>query len=64
MLDLHLLDRNYGFMGSIDQYDEAKVVILGVPLEATLSFRPGTVSTAADPKLPLGWKSSAFTAPS
>jgi agmatinase len=42
MLDLHLLDRNYGFMGSIDQYDEAKVVILGVPLEATLSFRPGT----------------------
>jgi agmatinase len=42
MLDPNLIDRNYGFIGSIDQYAEAKVVILGVPLEATLSFRPGT----------------------
>ena len=42
MLDLHMIDRNYGFMSGIDRYEDAKVVILGVPLEATLSFRPGT----------------------
>lgn len=30
------------FMGSADDYRESPVVILGIPLEATVSFRPGT----------------------
>lgn len=42
MLDWQKIDRSYGFMGGIERYADAKVVILGVPLEATLSFRPGT----------------------
>jgi agmatinase len=42
MLDNRVIERSYGFMGSLDQYEKAEVVILGVPLEATLSFRPGT----------------------
>ncbi|NLK51785.1 MAG: agmatinase, partial [Syntrophomonadaceae bacterium] len=29
-------------MGSLEHYQNADVIILGVPLEATLSFRPGT----------------------
>ncbi|NPV93389.1 MAG: agmatinase [Firmicutes bacterium] len=36
------IEKCSGFMGSRDSYAEARAVILGVPLEVTVSFRPGT----------------------
>jgi agmatinase len=30
------------FMGSCDKYDESKAVIVGIPMDYTVSFRPGT----------------------
>lgn len=37
-----MFERKTGFMGGLDQYEEAKVALLGAPLDATTSFRPGT----------------------
>ena len=42
LFDSSLVEKNFGFMGSLEHYQNADVVILGVPLEVTLSFRPGT----------------------
>ena len=42
MLHSEWLENLTQFMGSIDNYEDACVVILGVPLEITVSFRPGT----------------------
>ncbi len=39
---LDLLERNAGFMGSTDRYEQAEAVLLGAPMECTVSFRPGT----------------------
>lgn len=36
------VERFTGFMGSCDTYQEATTVILGVPMDFTVSFRPGT----------------------
>jgi len=35
------LERHYGFMGSGDDYAAASLVILGAPMDFTVSFRPG-----------------------
>lgn len=35
-------DRNYGYIGSTDNYQEADIAILGVPMDFTVSFRPGS----------------------
>jgi len=35
-------DRNLGFMGACDQYGEADAVLLGIPMDFTVSFRPGS----------------------
>lgn len=37
-----LLNKNAGFMDSTADYSAANLVILGVPLDCTASFRPGT----------------------
>lgn len=37
-----LLENNYGFMGTGDSYEEAGVVLVGFPMDFTVSFRPGT----------------------
>lgn len=37
-----LLERYTGFMGACDKYHEADLVLLGVPMDYTVSFRPGT----------------------
>lgn len=42
MLRSEWLENLTQFMGSIESYQDADVVILGVPLEITVSFRPGT----------------------
>ena len=39
---LDLLERNAGFMGSTDRYEQAEAVLFGAPMECTVSFRPGT----------------------
>jgi len=31
-----------GFLGSSDAYDEADIVIVGAPMDYTVSYRPGT----------------------
>lgn len=36
------IEKCSGFMGSREGYADARAVILGVPLEVTVSFRPGT----------------------
>ena len=40
MLKGPFLEKN--FIGSIDNFDDSKIVMLGAPMEATLSNRPGT----------------------
>ncbi len=39
---LDLLERGPVFMGSMDNYEQAEVVLIGAPMEVTVSFRPGT----------------------
>jgi len=39
---LDLLERGPVFMGSIDNFDRSEVVLIGAPMEVTVSFRPGT----------------------
>lgn len=39
---LELVERCTGFMGSTDRYDQAQIVLLGAPMDLTVSFRPGT----------------------
>jgi len=41
MLD-SLVERFTGFMGATDNYDEADIVLVGIPMDFTVSFRPGT----------------------
>lgn len=41
MLD-SLVERFTGFMGATDNYEEADVVLVGMPMDFTVSFRPGT----------------------
>ncbi len=40
MLD-SLVQRFSGFMGSADRYEDAEIVLVGVPMDFTVSFRPG-----------------------
>lgn len=40
--DLLFKVKDNGFMGCISDYQQALVVLIGVPLDATVSFRPGT----------------------
>lgn len=37
-----LLDRCSGFMGASEDYDQSDIVLLGAPMDFTVSFRPGT----------------------
>lgn len=37
-----LIDRVTGFMGCHDSYEESNVVLVGIPMDFTVSFRPGT----------------------
>lgn len=39
---LDLLERGPVFMGSMDNYEQAELVLIGAPMEVTVSFRPGT----------------------
>ncbi|HHU86319.1 MAG TPA: agmatinase [Peptococcaceae bacterium] len=39
---LDLLERGPIFMGSIDNFERSEVVLIGAPMEVTVSFRPGT----------------------
>lgn len=39
---LDLLERGPVFMGSIDNFERSEVVLIGAPMEVTVSFRPGT----------------------
>jgi agmatinase len=39
---LRLLEHTQGFIGSQGDYDDARAVILGAPMDYTTSFRPGT----------------------
>ena len=39
---LKQMDRFTGFMGTTDTYQEADTVIVGIPMDFTVSFRPGT----------------------
>lgn len=39
---LDLVERLDIFMGSTDNYDQADIVLLGAPMDLTVSFRPGT----------------------
>jgi agmatinase len=41
---LELVERYAGFMGACDDYRAADVVLLGAPMDFTVSFRPGTRS--------------------
>lgn len=41
MLDKHMF-RLTGFMGSCDSYEEAQAVLVGVPMDYTVSLRPGS----------------------
>ncbi|MGI6684427.1 MAG: agmatinase [Bacillota bacterium] len=36
------VDRTYGFSGSCDNYQNADIAILGIPMDFTVSFRTGT----------------------
>lgn len=37
-----LVERSNNFMGSCDSYEEASAVIVGVPMDYTVSYRPGS----------------------
>ena len=37
-----LVERCGGFMGACASYDQSKVVLVGAPMDYTVSFRPGT----------------------
>jgi len=37
-----LVERSNNFMGSCDSYEEASTVIVGVPMDYTVSYRPGS----------------------
>jgi agmatinase len=37
-----LVERFTGFMGATENYDEADIAIVGIPMDFTVSFRPGT----------------------
>lgn len=37
-----LLDNNSGFMGASQDYDRSHIVLVGAPMDFTVSFRPGT----------------------
>jgi len=39
---LDLVEKFTGYMGSTDDYESARVVIFGAPMDVTVSFRPGT----------------------
>lgn len=39
---MELVERYNNFIGSIDSYDEADTVIVGIPMDFTVSFRPGS----------------------
>jgi len=41
-LEKGLISKSGGFIGSTEDYSSAALVILGVPLDCTVSFRPGT----------------------
>lgn len=36
------IEKSLGFMGSRERYEEADIVIIGLPMDYTVSFRPGT----------------------
>jgi len=36
------VDRTFGFIGSGDNYQEAEIALLGIPMDFTVSFRPGS----------------------
>lgn len=40
--DLPWLEKNFGFMGSSSEYAPCAKVLLGLPMDSTTSFRPGT----------------------
>jgi len=35
-------ERSFGFMGARENYQEAEIVLLGIPMDFTVSFRPGS----------------------
>jgi agmatinase len=37
-----MVERFTGFMGATENYDEADIAIVGIPMDFTVSFRPGT----------------------
>ncbi|MDW7675848.1 MAG: agmatinase [Bacillota bacterium] len=37
-----LLENSLGFIGATDSYEDAKIAIVGFPMDFTVSFRPGT----------------------
>ncbi|OPY57026.1 MAG: Agmatinase [Pelotomaculum sp. PtaU1.Bin035] len=39
---LELVDKCTGFMGCTDSYEQAGLILLGAPMDLTVSFRPGT----------------------
>lgn len=36
------IEKSLGFMGSREKYEDADIVLVGVPMDFTVSFRPGT----------------------
>ena len=36
------VERFTGFMGGTEHYDEAEIALVGIPMDCTVSFRPGT----------------------
>lgn len=40
--DLPWLEKNFGFMGASSDYGSCSKVVLGLPMDSTTSFRPGT----------------------
>jgi agmatinase len=41
-MPLQYAERSFGFMGAIDNYQEADVVLLGIPMDFTVSYRSGS----------------------
>ncbi|HOV80078.1 MAG TPA: agmatinase, partial [Bacillota bacterium] len=39
---LDFVERHKGFMGSVEDYESAEIVLVGAPMEFTVSFRSGT----------------------
>jgi len=39
---LDLVEKSTGFIGSADNYEQARLIIIGAPMDFTVSFRPGT----------------------